>query len=767
MNHTFRKLLFASLVLLAFDGSQAQAQTPSNSMRTDAAQSVNGLPSWNSSLSFEQLGRTGDSLLLGIHNIDQIEFSMRRDRIASDVRLQLEYTPSPALLPLLSHLRVYLNDVLMSVVPIEKDQLGRKTVQQVALDPRLISDFNRVRLEFIGHYSDVCEDPANSALWLNVSRASHVVIQEQALTLKNDLANFPLPFFDARGQGRAVVNMVFATSPTLGEQRAAGILASYFGSLASWRGTQFPVLFDQLPTVNENNRAMPSIVFASNDHRPTLLADLQKYPLVQAPVVQMIDNPADPYSKVLLVLGRNEEDLTAAARALALGGKLFGGSQVTLDNVWQLQPRQPYDAPNWMRTDRPVRFAELIKYPEQLQVSGLRPPPISLEVKLPPDLFVWLNRGIPLQTKYRYTAPSTDDASQLNISLNNQFISSLPLLKSSSNQLNGLSLTMLSDESISASDKLLVPALKIEDRNTLRFDFNFASTVSSAQRGRCQTSLPAANQAVIDEESTIDLSGYYHFIAMPDLKAFVRSGFPYSRMADLSETLVMVQNRGSATQISTLLETLAGISAHTGLPAFGLRLSDDWSAVSKVDADLLVLGSMPKELRRSPDLTRLLDHTRAWISNPLSQQAGGFSAYAGERGDERNPGSNPAEVFTGAPIAAIVGLQSPFYSQRSIVAFLASNDGDYQLLRELLNDSGKMDAMTGSVALIRSSGVSSWRVGEQYFVGYLPWWLLLWFQLSGHPMVLAAMTAISMLLGAFLLWRVLRWAAHRRLADDQ
>jgi Kef-type K+ transport system membrane component KefB len=34
-------------------------------------------------------------------------------------------------------------------------------------------------------------------------------------------------------------------------------------------------------------------------------------------------------------------------------------------------------------------------------------------------------------------------------------------------------------------------------------------------------------------------------------------------------------------------------------------------------------------------------------------------------------------------------------------------------------------------------------------------------------MVLAAMTAISMLLGAFLLWRVLRWAARRRLADDQ
>lgn len=103
-------------------------------------------------------------------------------------------TPPPSLIPTVSHLRVYLNDVLMGVLPIEKDQLGRKTTQQMALDPRLIADFNRVRLEFIGHYTDICEDPANNTLWVNISRASSITLQEQALSLKNDLAFFPLPF---------------------------------------------------------------------------------------------------------------------------------------------------------------------------------------------------------------------------------------------------------------------------------------------------------------------------------------------------------------------------------------------------------------------------------------------------------------------------------------------------------------------------------------------------------------------------------------------
>ncbi|MNP08113.1 Cyclic di-GMP-binding protein precursor [compost metagenome] len=78
-----------------------------------------------------------------------------------------------------------------------------------------------------------------------------------------------------------------------------------------------------------------------------------------------------------------------------------------------------------------------------------------------------------------------------------------------------------------------------------------------------------------------------------------------------------------------------------------------------------------------------------------------------------------------------------------------------------------MDAVAGSVALIRSSGVDSSWVGQQYFVGHLPWWLLLWYQLSEHPILLAVMATISVLLTAFLLWRALRWAARRRLAGQE
>nr|WP_314399637.1 cellulose biosynthesis cyclic di-GMP-binding regulatory protein BcsB [Pseudomonas lundensis] len=774
MSRLSKKNLLASLALMTFTSQLVAAQlalpTPpaaASAVVQTSDPATQTLPSWTVTRTFEQLGRASDTLLLGINSSEQVEFSLRRDRIATDARLQLQYTPSPSLIPTISHLRIYLNDVLAGVVPIEKDQLGRQTTQQVALDPRLIADFNRLRLEFVGHYTDICEDPANNTLWINISRASEITLQEQALSLKNDLAFFPLPFFDPRNSNKLVLPFVFADNPTLGEQKAAAILASYFGSQSNWRGAEFPVLFNTLPSVQSKEATQPSIVFATNDHRPAFLSDLEKYPAVQAPVVQLIDHPDAPYSKILLVMGRNEEDLVTAAKALALGGQLLRGQRATIDKVQTLQPRKPYDAPAWMRTDRPVRFAELITYPQQLQVSGLQPRPITLDVNLPPDLFVWRNQGIPLRTQYRYTAPSANDDSRLNISLNDQFITSLPLLAKGTSSLEELRLAVLANDSANATDKLIVPSLKIGDRNRLRFDFNFASTVGSAQRDRCQTILPADTQAIIDEDSTIDLSGYHHYINMPDLQAFARSGFPFSRMADMSESIVVVPKQTTPTLVSTLLESVASISARTGYPAFALRLSDDWNSASKEDADLLLLGQLAPELRDNPDMNLLLQRQHDMLVQPYNNSGIKESNRRGPNDVDNNQPANRVEVSAQAPIAAIMGMQSPHHNQRSIVALLGNDDADYSLIRETLGDSGKLNAVAGSVALIRNSGVYSQLVGDTYYVGSLPWWLLLWYQLSEHPVLLAALAVISILLTAFLLWRALRWASDRRLHKDE
>jgi len=717
-------------------------------------------PSWQEQRSFGDLGHAADLMLLGIRNSGLIDFSVRRDRLTTEAVLNLEYTPSPSLLASLSHLRVYLNDRLMGVLPVVQDQPGQPLRQTLNLDPRLVTDFNRLRLEFVGHYTDLCENPANSALWLNVSRSSGLRLREQALRVHNDLARFPAPFFDALDNTRLDLSMVFAAAPTLGERQAAAILASYFGSLSGWRGARFPVLFDRLPSASRNQPPPLSVVFATNDRRPSFLADPERFPAVSGPQIELIEHPDDPYGTLLLVRGRDAADLQRAVTALALGGPLLRGTQVAVGELPPLAPRKPYDAPNWIATDRPVRFAELQQYERQLEVSGLQPEPIALSIGLPPDLFAWRSQGIPLRANFRYNAPGDNRDSRLNVHLNNQFVASFPLVaRDRQDAAKVLHLALQGNEAGGIQEQFMVPAFRVGGRNRLSFDFNFATTLASAQRDRCQTVLPVKTYGVIDEDSSIDLSGTRHYMAMPNLFAFARSGFPFSRMADLSETLVLVPSATSEERLSTLLEVFGELGAQIGYPAFGVRLVDDWQAASNVDADLLIVGQWPQALRDTKALSLHLGapHDRLLVGRPAPAVRSATLPVV------EVPAQARLEVDATAPIAALVGMQSPLYPQRSIVALLASSEEDYALLRQTLADSGKREAMEGSVALIRSSGVASQFVGEPYYVGNLPWWVRLWFHLSGHPLLMVSLAVLSVVLSAFLVWRLLRIVGQRRL----
>ncbi len=713
-------------------------------------------PPVHEAYTLEQLGRRETMQLEGIRNTEYIEFTLPRDRIATQSTLELVYTPSPALLPTMSHLRVYLNDELMSVVPITQEQVGKQTRQQVPLDARLLRDYNRLRLEFIGHYTDICEDLANSVLWVDINRQSRIVLDGQLLLADNDLSRFPEPFFDSRNNRPLELPMVFADAPAGEMQRAAAILASYFGARAAWRGARFPAHYNVLPT--DRN----SIVFATNDRRPAFLRD---YPAVQAPVVEMISHPDNPYTKVLLVLGRNDADLVQAATALAVGNTLFRGSSVTVNAVQQLAPRVPYDAPNWTPTDRPVTFAELRDYPEQLQVSGLRPRPIDLNVNLPPDLFVWRHAGIPMKLKYRYTPPPVRDESRLNVSVNGRFIRSYALRAEGGGTMEQMRLPVLAEGLFGTDEKLTIPALQVGDRNVLRFHFSFASVVGSAQKQTCQTTLQPDVRAAMSDDSTIDFSGFPHYIAMPDLRAYATSGFPFSRMADLSETVAVMPARPTEAQLGTLLDAAGILGMGTGMAGYGLRVVDDWSAAAGLDADVLLLGPLPDALRERPDAYLLLDQTRDWLRQARAAIKPDAARILGPQDPARQP-TTGVDVSAEAPMAAIVGMQSPEHPQRSIVALLGKNDDDYTLLRDALGDSGKRGFIAGSVSIVRESGVSGEFVGEPYYVGQLPWWQLLWFHLSEHPVVLAIVAAFTVVLIAALLWRLLRMLARRRLRGD-
>ncbi len=531
-------------------------------------------PSRDVKLTFAQIAPPPGSMVLrGVNPNGSIEFGMRSDEVVSKAMLNLEYTPSPSLLPIQSQLKVYLNDELMGVLPVTKEQLGKKTLAQMPINPLFITDFNRVRLEFVGHYRDVCENPASSTLWLDVGRSSVLDLTYQTLPVKNDLSHFPVPFFDPRDNRQVTLPVVFAGSPDLMQQQAASIVSSWFGSRAGWRGQHFPVMYNTLPDRN-------AIVFATNDKRPDFLRD---HPPVKAPVIEMISHPDNPYVKLLVVFGRDDNDLLQAAKGIAQGNILFRGDSVVVDEVKPLLARKPYDAPNWVSTDRAVTFGELKTYKEQLQSTGLEPAAISLSLNLPPNLYLLRSNGIDMNLNYRYTTPPSKDSSRMDISLNDQFLQAFSL--NSTQESNRLLLRLpVLQGLIDGKTDVSIPALKLGAMNQLRFDFQYMNPMPGGSVDNCVTFQPVQNHVVIGDDSTIDFSKYYHFIAMPDLRAFANAGFPFSRMADLSETIAVMPKNPNEAQMETLLDVTGTIGAQTGFPSINLNITDDSRQIQGKDA---------------------------------------------------------------------------------------------------------------------------------------------------------------------------------------
>ncbi len=117
-------------------------------------------------------------------------------------------------------------------------------------------------------------------------------------------------------------------------------------------------------------------------------------------------------------------------------------------------------------------------------------------------------------------------------------------------------------------------------------------------------------------------------------------------------------------------------------------------------------------------------------------------------------------------IAVVLGLQSPTHPQRSLVALLADGAAGTKLLNDTMKAPSLRSQVEGSVAIIRESGVTALDVGERYEVGYLPWWERLWHMLANHPVRLAGITLLSMLLLGWGLRLLLAGISRHRLKEE-
>ncbi|MBV8779306.1 MAG: UDP-forming cellulose synthase catalytic subunit, partial [Alphaproteobacteria bacterium] len=285
-------------------------------------------------LTLKDLGANSPIRLIGVQGEGSLPFSVRRDEVVTGGKMDLTFAYSPALIPELSHLTVLLNGEVVGNIPLPKETSSGATAT-LQINPVLFQEDNRVLFRFIGHYTLGCEDPLHSSLWLVLSNTTALSTQLQKLPLPNDLSVLPAPFYDAKDMQALSLPFVFAAKASPATLQSAGIVASWFGALASYKGASFPTNLDTIPNGN-------AVVFATDDEKPAGL-DL---PAINGPTIAVVANPKNPESKLLLVMGHNADELRAAADTLALGATALSGDTQVVGNP-DIPARKAYDAPRW------------------------------------------------------------------------------------------------------------------------------------------------------------------------------------------------------------------------------------------------------------------------------------------------------------------------------------------------------------------------------------------------------------------------------------
>jgi hypothetical protein len=691
---------------------------------------------------FSQLGAREALQMRGAGGSATLDFGARSDELVTRAALRIRYSWSPALDPAASHIRVIVNGETVGALPLLSVTPATPAERVVDIDPRLLVGFNKATFTLVATKAEGgAADPERPGLWAEVSTSSELDLQLRPLVPADDLAILPEPFFDKHDSRRVIVPFVFAAKPTAATLRAAAVAASWLGNLARWRGARFPVSFD-------TPAAGHAIAFATNGARPAFLSTV---PPAKGPELRLMNHP-DGHSKLLAVLGRDEADLKAAVDALAIGGLAMSGPSVQVKKVEDKAPLAPYEAPAWVPMDRAARLGDFLEWAQQLEAAGRAPDlePVRVELRVPPDLATWRGPGAPLALKVQYTPPACITDGTLDVSVNDELLQTLAL--------------RIANEPIIETKELFIPFYRLRPRSELKFAFHFAAKDEPQCRG---AGAPILKASVLPE-STLDVSGFPHYARLPNLAWFAALGYPFTRRADLSETVVVLPEPASAADIEAMLALMARAGEATGYPATRVRIASPKDAAALEGVDLLVIGASPQQA--------LLDQwgervpaTLAGSVRRVSQSSARVDGVFDWLGMGAPADTSVARevAFEGiGPVAALYGFESPVSSGRSVIAVTALAPDQLDHVIDALDDRLMRREVKGSAAFIVNGKVESVLVGPTYHVGRLPPWTGGGYWLSQHPAVLG--TALTLILVAFgylaylLRNRFVAWRARRR-----
>jgi cellulose synthase (UDP-forming) len=652
---------------------------------------------FHSTISLRDLGVTDVIEIHGLDGYRGVSFVLPYDEVAEQASLHLVYRFSPQAMAA-GRLKVLLNGTVFATLQPPRDQ---EVVDQVLpLPAELLVRKNELTFEFLGRQGARCEDRNTEALWGRIDPGSSLTISGQRLPLAPSLQQLPLPFLDTEITWQRVIPVVLSSAPSPLELQAAGVVASYFGMLADYPIPRFPVSLGTLPRGNV-------VVVAEASSGVLAGFNLGQ---IASPLVAVRANPNDLFGKVLIVTGADDAQILLAAQALAL--KTDATQDLPLPAA-----RLADDAPRWaaLQTDAPL-WSKTEGASRTSDGSG----PVQIFLRVPPDLYAADKLNVNLHLDYHYSPTAILPGSALLLRANGAAVGSIALKPGTTRA------------------KADVPLQTVN----LRPFSNSISAQWSLERQHgthCDQAVPAnvsgtSFSGTIEGTSYLDLHGLSHWAAMPNLELFSNAGFPFTRFADLSQTVVVLPDRPSPQEIELYLTLLAHFSAQTGYPALRVTVANAAAMNAGADADFLIIATGPEDAAIAQLADRMpvrvdgqqliVRQTGDWIAT-LHSAWQSFRERFGDAPEHRDLRNLSGD----APDALIEGFESPYAARRSIVVLELKDAAAYGPFLNSFLDSIHSSAISNDVAVLEGGSFQSFHAGDSaYSLGERPW--LTWLKVS-------------------------------------
>jgi len=676
----------------------------------------------------------------------------------NSAKLHLELTNSNALIQSRSQLTVRLNKTVVAQIKLDPD--NPRTFADIVLPTdKLIVGYNRLRFAVAQHYTEEeCEAPDAPELWTEVDSVKSELAFDLMLRSKTPtLASIPY-YIDEKLPTYTIKilrpQLEFDTQDLIwGALIAQGVALrlQHVPFEIEQGAADVPGRFNPVPDVDSDHLSGAELdtVIAGKHADIEAYLDREISERISGPYLGVFPLNGDARHFLLVVSGVNDEQVAVAAKTFASITFPFPDTADSVIKKFEQPAPKAYQLAGLIQPDTTYTFAQLGL--DTTSVSEGQDSAIQLALKLAPDLYAREDTEVVLRLHLAYGAAMRRD-STINISLNGVFQQAIHL-----QQLNGAHYR---------DYRMVLPLRSFQAGDN---NLEFHPVLTPLETGECLYRQQKNLVFSLFNDSTIEFPPADHYVRLPDLKLFERTGFPFSRVADGSETGIQLLDR-TPQSVLAAWQITAKLAQLSGLPLYRTSLS--FQPIHQ-DLHLIVIGDgqamqaeissdAPIHLGLENQFTYPLPPGSTRETTPLWEQ---WLAKLFNQPAAKEPTTMEAKslrsVQTGGlgDYALAMAYQSPLYSDRMVLAITHQQHPKtfYQRVKTLVAPQIWSQLQWDIVIWKDNSDSLVWQQSDaEFFVGETTQRSKLAYYFSRHPLGWIVLVMVLLFLFAWLIHVLLK-----------